>query len=452
MMIKQLGKEEAELLCRALTETESPTSIRINKKKIGCYQDDENVDSQIPWCEDGLYLKTRPSFTFDPLLHAGCYYVQEASSMYISHILKKYLGENPVVALDMCAAPGGKSTLTLSQLPEGSLLVANEVMRQRAQVLSENIIKWGNPNCIVTSNYAEDFIGLGEVFDLIICDAPCSGEGMFRKDQGAIDDWSLDNVDVCWKRQRDILQNIWQCLKPGGLLIYSTCTFNSLEDEENVEWIVKELRGERLDIQAQEDWNITNGHFFPHKTRGEGFFVSAIRKKEDEEEFADEYDFENKNRKQKKKKNKNAKKEKPVSIPKEIKGWIKDSGKFTFIAEGDDYYSFPSEHLDLYYQIKENLKVISSGIEIATLKGKNLQPKHGLALSTEINLEAFTKVELNLDDAIAYLRTEAILVDAPKGYILLTYQGHPLGFGKNIGNRVNNLYPSEWRIRSGYSH
>jgi len=443
LMNRQLGSTEAEALCRALSETESPTSIRINRSKAENYEDTENIESQVPWCEEGFYLKTRPSFTFDPLLHAGCYYVQEASSMYLSQIIKTYCTEGPIVALDMCAAPGGKSTLALSLLPEGSLLVANEVMRQRAQVLSENITKWGNPNNIVTSNYAEDFTQLGEVFDLIICDAPCSGEGMFRKDQGAIDDWSLDNVDICWKRQRDILQNIWQCLKPGGILIYSTCTFNSLEDEENVEWIVNELGGEQLPLNDKAEWKITNGHFFPHKTKGEGFFVSAIRKLEDEgnEDFS--------RRKPKKKKND---KQKPIPIPKDIKEWVKDSSNFTFVADNDTFSAIPKRHFELYQQIKDYLKVISAGIELATLKGKNLQPSHSLAVSISLNENTFPMVELTLEEAIKYLRTEAIQVDAPKGYIVLTYKNHPIGFGKNIGNRVNNLYPSEWRIRSSYAH
>lgn len=441
LMTRQLGDEEARLLCHALSDTESPTSIRINTSKVSEYSDKENIDSQIPWCKDGLYLKTRPSFTFDPLLHAGCYYVQEASSMYLSQVINTYITE-PIVALDMCAAPGGKSTLAISQLPEGSLLIANEVMRQRAQVLAENLTKWGNPNCIVTSNYAEDFLPLGEVFDLIVCDAPCSGEGMFRKDQGAIDDWNLANVDTCWRRQRDILQNIWQCLKPGGLLIYSTCTFNTLEDEENVEWIIKELGGERLPLNDEPSWNITNGHFFPHKTKGEGFFISAIRKKE--------YDTDgilNSSEKKKKKKNN---KQKPMPIPKEIKQWISGAEEFTFYQENDNYFAFPKIHYELLQQTKEYLRVINAGIEIATTKGKNLQPAHSLALSTRLNKNEFPTVELTLEDAIAYLRTEAIQVDAPKGYILLTYKGHPIGFGKNIGNRVNNLYPAEWRIRSSY--
>ena len=446
MMDTQLGSEEAKSLCHALSETESPTSIRINKNKIDKYEDDANIESAVPWCEDGLYLKSRPSFTFDPLLHAGCYYVQEASSMYLSHILKTYLEDQPIVALDMCAAPGGKSTLTLSQLPEGSLLIANEVMRQRAQVLAENICKWGSPNTIVTSNYAEDFAAMGETFSLIICDVPCSGEGMFRKDQGAIDDWSLENVDTCWRRQRDIVQNLWQCLRPGGLLVYSTCTFNSLEDEENVNWIAKELGGEILPLKDNPEWHITNGHFFPHKTKGEGFFIAAIRKIADEDSSFSE------NAEKKKKNKKNNSKSKPIIVPKEIKGWIENADKFTFLADNDTYTAFPSQHIELYQRVRENLKVISAGIELATVKGKNLQPSHSLALSTQLKKDTIPTVELTLEDAIAYLRTEAIQVDAPKGYVLLTYHNHPIGFGKNIGNRVNNLYPSEWRIRSGYAH
>lgn len=436
LMTEQLGTEEAKLLCCALTETASPTSIRINKEKMSEYENMNNVEAFVPWCENGLYLKTRPSFTFDPLLHAGCYYVQEASSMYLAHLLKTYLQEKPIIALDMCAAPGGKSTLTLSHLPEGSLLIANEVMRQRANILSENIIKWGNPSTIVTSNYAEDFCPLGEVFDLIICDAPCSGEGMFRKDQGAIDDWSLGNVDTCWRRQRDIVMNIWQCLKPGGLFIYSTCTFNSLEDEENVEWIIRELGGELLPLNDKEEWNITNGHFFPHKTKGEGFFIRAIQKKEEEQSKTN-----------KSKKTKKNDRQKTTPIPKEIKTWITHPDKFEFIAENDSFRCIPRQHADILGQIKNTLHVISYGIELATNKGKNLQPAHSLAMSTSINRQVFENVALQLDEAISYLRNEAIQVNAPKGYVLLTYKGHPLGFGKNIGNRVNNLYPQEWRIR-----
>ena len=199
--------------------------------------------------------------------------------MFLSHILKQYVNE-PVTALDLCAAPGGKSTLALSELPEGSVLIANEVVRQRANILAENLIKWGNPYCIVTNNYAEDFGAFSDVFDLIICDAPCSGEGMFRKDPASIGEWSLANVDTCWRRQRDIVRNIWHTLKEGGLFIYSTCTYNPLEDEENVEWIAKTLGADVLSCHPLPEWGLTetNTHFYPHRVKGEGFFVSVLRK------------------------------------------------------------------------------------------------------------------------------------------------------------------------------
>ena len=440
IMKKQLGEEEAQLLCDALELSESPTSLRINRSKMQDYSDITNIKSFVPWCKDGLYLHSRPSFTFDPLFHAGCYYVQEASSMYLSHLINEYVGEEPVVALDMCAAPGGKSTLAISQLPEGSILVANEVVRQRAQILSENITKWGNPNVIVTSNYAEQFLPLGELFDLIICDAPCSGEGMFRKDKRAIDEWSMDNVETCWRKQRDIIYNIWQCLKPNGLFIYSTCTFNNQENENNVTWIINELGGERLPLQDKEEWNIIDGHFFPHKTVGEGFYISAIRKNTNE--HFSRIDT---------KKKRNSRKS-DNTVPKEIKEWIIDSDKFSFLLQKNSYFAFPKQHDELFTLIKESLEIISGGIEIATTKGKILQPAHSLAVSTQLKTDIFPMVEISLEQAISYLRTEAIRIEnAPIGYIILSYKGHPLGFGKNIGSRVNNLYPNEWRIRSTYS-
>lgn len=459
MMTEVLGKEEYHLLAEALAE-DAPTSIRRNKQKtpsalmghLPLYGENSHPDSfpnlqpqpsarrsqasPVPWCEEGFYLSERPSFTLDPLFHAGCYYVQEASSMFLSHVLREYVNE-PVVALDLCAAPGGKSTLALSELPEGSLLIANEVVRQRANILAENLIKWGNPNCIVTNNYAEDFEAFSNTFDLIICDAPCSGEGMFRKDPDSIGEWSLANVDTCWRRQRDIVQNIWHTLKEGGIFIYSTCTYNPLEDEENVEWIVKTLGAEVLSCHPLKEWGLTetNTHFYPHRIQGEGFFISVLRKTSEEEE--------RKKKKDGKKGKQNAK------IPKELKGWLTDGEGFTILEENEVFRAFPTAHIDLYQQTKRSLRVIHAGIELASNKGKTLQPSHSLAMSSYLNLEAFPKVDVDEQQAIAYLRTEALQLpsDTPKGYVLITYQGHPLGFVKNIGNRANNLYPSEWRIR-----
>ena len=193
-------------------ESDSPSSVRINKEKTTHLTMSDESTEQVPWCEEGYYLKSRPSFTFDPLFHAGCYYVQEASSMFLAHVLREYVNE-PVRMLDLCAAPGGKSTLARTCLPDGSLLVANEVMRNRVQILAENLMKWGHPDTVVTCNDPSDFAKLPHFFDVMLTDVPCSGEGMFRKDEGAIADWSEENVAVCWKRQRRILADAWPCLK-----------------------------------------------------------------------------------------------------------------------------------------------------------------------------------------------------------------------------------------------
>lgn len=446
MMTEVLGKEEYDLLAEALAE-DAPTSIRFNSNKSDQLGEAKPQTSPVPWCEEGFYLSERPSFTLDPLFHAGCYYVQEASSMFLSHVLREYVKE-PVVALDLCAAPGGKSTLALSELPEGSLLIANEVVRQRANILAENVIKWGNPNCIVTNNYAEDFQAFGSTFDLIICDAPCSGEGMFRKDPDSIEEWSLANVDTCWKRQRDIVRDIWHTLKEGGIFIYSTCTYNPLEDEDNVAWIAKTLGAEVLSCRPNPAWGLSekNTHFYPHRTKGEGFFISVLRKTSEDE-----------GRRSKVKGRKlNAK------IPKELREWLTDGENFTILEENDTFRAFPTLHLDLYQQAQQTLKVLHAGIELATSPSpragrnpnhksqtSNLKPSQSLAMSNHLNKEAFPTAEVDEQQALAYLRTEALQLpaDTPRGYVLITYQGHPLGFVKNIGNRANNLYPDEWRIR-----
>lgn len=435
MMTEHLGKEEYERLAEALA-LPAPTSIRINPQKNAQPSSFHFQLSPVPWCREGFFLEERPSFTFDPLFHAGCYYVQEASSMFLAHVLKEYVN-GPVTALDLCAAPGGKSTLALSELPEGSVLMANEVVRQRANILAENIIKWGNPNCIVTNNYAEDFGAFSDVFDLIICDAPCSGEGMFRKDPASIGEWSLSNVDTCWRRQRDIVQDIWHTLKEGGLFIYSTCTYNPLEDEENVAWIAKTLGAEVLSCHPLPEWGLTekNTHFYPHRVKGEGFFISVLRKTASQDGV--------------KMGKKHKADKKPSKVPAELKGWLRDSPAFTLYEDKDSFWAFPTPHQNLLKQAQHTLKVLHAGIEMATSKGKSLQPCHSLAMSNHLNSEAFPMVEVDEPQAIAYLRTEALQLpdDTPRGYVLITHQGHSLGFAKNIGNRANNLYPQEWRIR-----
>lgn len=431
-------------------QTEIPVSIRPNLAKCHAKAEGE----PIPWASSGMYLKTRPTFTFDPLFHAGCYYVQEASSMFVEKVLREYVKE-PVVMLDLCAAPGGKSTLCRSVLPEGSLLVANEVMRNRSQILAENLMKWGHPEVVVTNNDPVDFTDLTHLFDVILTDVPCSGEGMFRKDQVAVDEWSLENVDVCWKRQRRILNDIWPALKPGGLLIYSTCTFNCEEDEDNVAWIARELGAEILSVPVEESWGITGNlagkdfpvyRFLPHRTKGEGFFLAVLRKNEGEVETIQP-------RLEKKKKGKDAKGKAPqLVVPKEVKSWLKEAGTFEYTVKETSVHAFPKAFSDVYVLLEQNVKVIHAGVTIGEWKGKDLVPHHSLAMSTALEEGVFPRTELTYEQAIAYLRKEGLVLDAsvPRGYVLVTYQQVPLGFVKNIGNRANNLYPQEWRIRSGY--
>ncbi len=389
MMKELLGEEEFQLFLKALDE-EPVCSARLNRRKPSeRFQDEECV----AWCEKGRYLKERPQFTLDPLMHAGCYYVQEASSMFVSHLLKVYArGEEPMMCLDLCAAPGGKSTLLLDFLPEGSWLFANEPIRQRASILKENIVKWGNPNVTVTSNYARDFQPLGPVFDLILCDAPCSGEGMFRKDADSIGEWSMSNVMMCQKRQREIIRDIWDNLHDGGLFIYSTCTYNHYEDEDNVRWIAEELGADILPLYDEKSWGVVDGHFYPHRTKGEGFFVAILQKEG-------------------------------------------ESRRCSLDAK----------------KVQKNLHVLLNGIEpgrVVDRKG-TVEPSQSEAMTVDENKKEWPKVELSLSDALQYLRGESLVLnaDAPRGYVLLTYEGYPLGFCKNIGSRANNLYPAEWRIK-----
>ena len=428
---------------------EPAVSIRINRDKWS-----EAVPyERVPWAAEGYYLPERPAFTFDPLLHAGSYYVQEASSMFVEQAVKQHLGEARV-ALDLCAAPGGKSTLLRSLLPDECVLVSNEVMRPRAQVLAENITKWGHPRCMVTSNYPADFTPLGPLFDLILVDAPCSGEGMFRKDEVAVSEWSPENVAVCWQRQRDILTDIWPTLRPGGLLIYSTCTFNTAEDEENVRWMMDELGATLLPIETAPSWGITPSlmpdvahayRFLPGRTRGEGFFLAALRKLAD-------VPSEHQGDALKAKRSKKEKTKRPtMPVPAECKGWLTTSD-YTFKVQDTDVVAFPTGMEELHATLRERLYVLKVGITLAELKGRDAFPAHELAMSTVLRPDAFVRCELSYADALRYLRREAIALpsDMPRGFVIVTYRNIPLGFVKNIGNRANNLYPQEWRIRSGH--
>ncbi len=429
---KAILKEEYEAFEKALNET-PPVSVRVNRKL-----DLQPSTDKVAWCEKGYYLAERPLFTADPLIHAGAYYVQEASSMFLYKVVNQVF-PNADKVLDLCAAPGGKSTLLADALNENALLVSNEIIRSRANILAENLIKWGKTNIVVTNNNPNDFSALPGFFDAVVVDAPCSGEGMFRKDAGAINEWSPENVKNCVKRQREILISVWDTLKTDGVLVYSTCTFNREENEENVEWICRELGAEKINI----DLNNTNGivasdfgyRFYPHKIKGEGFFLSVLRKTSETPTP----------KKHKKDENKGIK---FVTIDEYPEIIIKNSKDWRFIREENTLKAYKSSHLTEFLTLKKTLRCIECGLTLAEIKGNDLIPSHQFALSTEIDVNRTKKIEANYKTAVSYLKKEVIyLQDETKGFFLVCYNNIPLGWVKNIGTRCNNLYPQNWKIK-----
>ena len=385
------GDERFERYLQSFDE-EVPVSIRLNPLKA---KDMKPVEGeQVPWCRDAYYLKQRPNFTMDPLLHAGCYYVQEAASMFLDAVLRQmhnaYVNHQPsairpLSALDLCAAPGGKSTLLRSVLPQECVLYSNEPIRNRASILAENVEKWGYPHHIVTNNYPQDYRASKFCFDIILCDVPCSGEGMFRKDPATIREWSPKNVEKCWQLQRQIVDDAWHCLNPGGVLIYSTCTFNTKENEENIRYFLEQYDDlQVLPVETQPDWHITGSllegfnepvyRFIPGISRGEGLFMCVLQKRGERLE---------------------------------VRGKRND------------------------HPLKDKALTILSPLTT------NHSPLN---------------IDLSYQQAMAYLRHEALVLpeDTPRGLVEVCFLGHPLGQVKNIGTRANNLYPKEWKIKTTY--
>lgn len=438
-------------------EEEAPVSIRLNPLKCG----DDAARWPLPadarpvaWCREGFYLASRPDFTFDPLLHAGRYYVQEASSMFVSHVLRQ-LVHAPVLMLDLCAAPGGKSTAARTALPEGSVLVVNEPVKQRASILTENVKKFGHPDMIVTNSYPRDYKQSGLRFDVILTDVPCSGEGMFRKDEGAVREWSEQNVASCRQLQRSIVEDIWPCLREGGLLIYSTCTYNAHEDEENVAWIAETLGADLIEVPVEEGWVITGAlqgelpiyRFIPGQTQGEGLFMAVLRKHgEDSGVMAMDKSVEKKELRRRGRDR--DQRGKSGAEPLTMATWLE--GEFKMIEERDQILAVPSRWADLYWRCAASLHVLHAGVTVGTRKGRDVIPDASLALSTALSASAFPRVNLDYASAVNYLRKEVISLPegTPRGFVLMTYEGAPLGFVKNVGSRANNHYPQEWKIRS----
>ncbi len=436
-MSEQLG--ESYLKFTESLTLPSPVSIRFNPSKTIV----PNEFEKIPWAKNGRYLKERPIFTFDPLLHAGAYYVQEASSMFLEQAFTQAVDQTSSInLLDLCAAPGGKSTHLLSLMNQQSLLVSNEVIRSRASILSENIQKWGYGNVVVTNNDPEDFQRLPGFFDVIVVDAPCSGEGLFRKDPDAMKEWSTSKVELCSKRQRRILSDIWPALKQNGILIYSTCTYNEKENEENLEWLRKEQGVEFITLDVAVEWGIENIHsrgiegyrFLPHQVKGEGFFLSVIRKTREAPECKI--------------------KGRPTFLPpsskiiNELKNWIRFPEEKTFINRDDRLQFFPKDKVQEIEFLAKNLYLLSAGTMMATVKHDKLVPEHAMATSIELNKENFPALKVELVDALRYLRKETFHVgSAKKGFSLISYENTALGWANVLDNRINNLYPSEWRVR-----
>ena len=387
-----MGEERFERYLQSFEE-EPPVSIRVNTLKMaeGSWKIEDATP--VPWCRNAFYLQKRPNFTMDPLLHAGCYYVQEAASMFLDEALKQmhtaYISHQPsairpLTALDLCAAPGGKSTLLRSALPKDCVLYSNEPIRNRANILLENVTKWGYENHIVTNNYPKDYRRSKLRFDLILCDVPCSGEGMFRKDEATIREWSEQNVEKCWQLQREIVDDAWACLNPGGLLIYSTCTFNTKENEENIRYFLEQYDDmEVVPVDIKPEWHITGSlldgfhepvyRFIPGITRSEGLFMCVLRKRGEK---------------------------------REVRGERSDQ--------------------------------------------RQKQERALTILSPLTTLHSPLQVPLTYHQAIAYLRHEALVLpeETPRGLVTVCFQDHPLGLVKNIGSRANNLYPKEWKIKT----
>lgn len=379
MARRTMGEERFDCYLKAF-ETDAPVSIRLNPEKAKELTAD---GERVPWCRNAYYLPQRPNYTYDPLLHAGCYYVQEAGSMFLDTVMQQWVPDAPVVMIDFCAAPGGKSLLARTALAAGSVMFSNEPMRNRANILAENVEKWGYADHFVTNNFPRDYRRATMIADVVLCDVPCSGEGMFRKDEATIREWSMQNVEKCARLQREIVADAWSCLADGGLFIYSTCTFNTHEDEENIQWMMDELGAEVLPVKVDAAWNITGSlldgfsqpvyRFIPGISKGEGLFLCVLRK-----------------------------------------GGAWQQG----------------HSLKSLRKSQQNLNIIYC---------PKAQPD-------------MVKVEVNYQQAMAYLRHEAITLgaDVPRGMVGICFEGHLLGLAKNIGNRANNLYPKEWKIRTTY--
>ena len=438
-------------------EMSAPTSIRLNARKIERHSSCENaqalsnhltavIKNGIPWCSAGYYLHQRLSFTFDPFFHAGCYYVQEASSMFLEEACRQLIDlSKSHNALDLCGAPGGKSTHLQSLLSRESLLVCNEVIRSRSGILKDNIIKWGGSNVFVTNNDPSAFQAAPNFFDLLVVDAPCSGSGLFRKDQSAIEEWSMNNVVLCCQRQKRIIADALPALRDGGVLIYSTCSYSEEENEDVCDWLTGEFGLESLQLVLNNSWGVVpvtskihkaaGYRFFPNVTEGEGFFTACFRKNTSSE-------GNKKNRIQEKSKQV----EKASAKEKAIVENVLENANGNFIKIQNRIIFLPANKLQDLNELSSALNIRYAGIAMGEVMKDKLIPDHALAMSNEMNKNV-QSIDLDEEQAIKYLqRAEFQLASNIRGWTLMKYKNYPLGWANLLGNRLNNYYPKELRI------
>ncbi len=437
--------EEKHLVISAHTQQSAITSIRLNVRKQATLSFENTTI--IPWVSNGLYLSQRPLFTADPLFHAGAYYVQDASSMFVAYALQ-YLHQlenwenTPLRYLDLCAAPGGKSTLIASLLKDEDLLIANEIIQTRASILTENIVRWGQANTWVSNNDPKDFGEVDNFFDIMLIDAPCTGSGLWRKDNDSINEWSEQHVKLCSERQKRILYDAMPTLKDGGYFLYATCSYSPEENQQVVDWLLDNFDLENIVLPIAQEWGIECAesaknkgmgyHFFPWKLKGEGFFLSVFKKKGSSAPNTI-----------------NNNKTKKLKILPEAAIWqqyLQEAMSIHF--GGDNYFAFYESQLPVYHFLADKLRIKKAGIRLGKLAKKDIIPEHELAMSLILN-NNFSTVELSYQEAISFLKREnnLLLDKGLKGWNLVQYQGLALGWGKWMPGRMNNYLPQNLKIR-----
>jgi 16S rRNA C967 or C1407 C5-methylase (RsmB/RsmF family)/NOL1/NOP2/fmu family ribosome biogenesis protein len=424
-------------------DPQAVTSVRVNPAKKTTAEKLFEQSSPVHWNSFGYYLPSRPSFTFDPSFHAGAYYVQEASSMFLEQALRQTSNLSlPLKVLDLCAAPGGKSTLIQSLISEYSLLVSNEVIKTRVRVLEENLVKWGGNNVVVTNNDPADFAVLKDFFDVIVIDAPCSGSGLFRRQPDAINEWSEKQVEICSLRQQRILTDVYPALKQNGILIYSTCSYSVEEDEQIADYLMDEFNLTSLPLDINKEWGIvqsqsTKHHaygyrFYPDKLKGEGFFIACFRKNDgDFTTISARPKYERVSKQE-------------LSL---IKPYLKESSNLFLWKLGNRLLAFPTHQQDALNVLMNKLYIKMAGVAIGKPMGDELVPDHSLALSNLVG-EHIVAISLKKEEALQYLRREEVVISpmAHIGWTIAQYEGLNLGWMKLLKNRINNYYPKEWRI------